>query len=157
MSLELYVTPANEDDVRFVANNMRQEDIEEAGALGLLPLDALLLSYYHAKVSYTLREPDGTPCAVLGASPGQYAPTWGAVWLLGTKGMSKHPKTVIKNSKQALDLLFEQSGYEVLYNYTYAENRLHHSWLRWLGFHFLREVNLPPFNKEFIEFVKLRN
>jgi hypothetical protein len=151
-----YIHPATEDDVRFIAANMRQADIEEAGALGLSPLDALMLSHHHAIKSYTLISPDGEPIAITGVSPSSMGDVWGAIWLLGTGGIEKFPKTFLRNSIPVLDLLYEETGRTVFHNFAYAENDLHLKWLRWLGFKFIRTVNLPPHDKDFVEFVRLR-
>jgi hypothetical protein len=51
--------------------------------------------------------------------------------------------------------MFKECGAEYVYNYTYAKNTVHHRWLKWLGFTFLRKVNLGPEGKPFIEFAKI--
>jgi hypothetical protein len=53
-------------------------------------------------------------------------------------------------------MLFDVTGDDAFYNYTYSRNTVHHKWLKWSGFTFLRKVTLPPLNKEFYEFVILR-
>lgn len=152
-----YVRSATAEDVEFVAAHMRRQDADEAGALGFSPLHALRMSRDNSIVSYTLTEPDGTPGAVLGVTPGSFGPQWGAVWLLGTPSIEKFPMTFLRHSKGVLDALFERTGKEGLYNFTHEANEVHHKWLRWLGFRFLRKVSLPPFDETFIEFAKLRN
>lgn len=151
-----YIRPATEDDVRFVASNMRQADIEEAGALGLSPLDAIMLSHLHALKSYSLISPKGETIAITGVSPSPLGDVWGAIWLLGTNGIEKYPQTFLRNSIPALDLLYEETGRTVFHNFAHASNALHLKWLKWLGFKFIRTVNLPPYDNEFVEFVRLR-
>lgn len=148
--------PATLADVAFVADHMRVEDIAECEAGGLSSSDALTLSYNSSLVVNALLEPHtGTPVAIVGVCPG-WKPKWGAIWLLGTPGIEKNRITFLRNSKPALASLYADSNKEVLYNYTFCENTVHHAWLRWLGFVFLRKVQLPPHGQPFYEFVKIR-
>jgi hypothetical protein len=151
-----FIRPTVDDDIRFVADHMRIEDVEEVLAQGSTPFDGLVRSRDNSTLCHTLIEPDGTPCALLGICPGYYAKS-GLIWLLGTQGIERNPITFLRHSKSALTELFEAGPYDFLYNYTYAKNQLHHKWLKWLGFKFLRTVEIPPFNKSFIEFVKIRD
>jgi hypothetical protein len=148
--------PATLDDVSFVATRMRVEDAAECHAGGMSPLDALTLSYETSLVVYALLEPVlQVPGAILGVCPGVY-PKWGAIWLLGTDAIRKYRTTFLRNSKPALAHLYEETQKDVLYNYTFCENTVHHAWLRWLGFTFLRKINLPPHGQPFYEFVKIK-
>ena len=63
-------------------------------------------------------------------------------------------RSFLRHSRPLLTQLF--ADYDALYNYTYERNTVHHNWLRWLGFVFLRRVELTP-NNFFYEFVKVRN
>lgn len=153
-----HLRPAQMEDVEYVAKHMRQADIDEVGALGFSPLDALEKSYVLSLINFTLLSPvDQCPIAVCGVGASPLHPEWGAVWLLGTDGIQDNRMTFLRHSKAALDLLFEASGRKLLYNYTHHKNALHHDWLRWLGFSFIRKVSLPPHGDNFIEFAKIRN
>lgn len=152
--MDRYVRPSIESDVAFIADHMRVEDVEEVRAAGSDPLNSLTFGLHHSKPCLTLLNGAGTPIAMCGVAPGAY-PNSGAIWLLGTQGIEDSSITFLRYSKQALELMFDQSGAEFTYNYTYAENHLHHRWLKWLGFTFLRRVSLGPEGKPFYEFVKL--
>lgn len=150
-----HVRPSTMEDCLFVAKNMREEDIAELKAsTGLDPLSALLTGLTDSDVCLTMIEPStGDPAGMLGVTPG-YAPMFGAIWLLGTPAIERNPITFLRHSKPVLQHLYEVTGYEAFYNYTHKPNELHHKWLRWLGFSFLREVQ---FNDDsFYEFVRLR-
>jgi hypothetical protein len=143
------------DDVDYIANNMRDADVKECEAGGFTSFAALLHSINTSIICKTLITPDTRePGAILGVCPG-FSPSWGAIWLLGTDSIKQHRVPFLRRSRQALAELYEESGKEVFYNYTFVENTVHHSWLRWLGFTFLRKV---PFHNgnEFYEFVKLK-
>jgi hypothetical protein len=145
------------DDVYYVSDNMREGDVEDCWAGGLSAYDALARSFENSTVAYTLFEPDSlVPAAVLGVSESPFDPSFGTIWMLGTDGIRKHRYRFLRNCKPFLKDLYEETGKQALYNYTYAGNTLHHAWLRWLGFTILREVELPPYGYPFYEFVGLK-
>ena len=148
--------PTNWDDVYFVADNMREEDQDECRACGRTPFDALSLSYETSIATHTLMTPEGIPAALLGVSEGFHGDNFGVVWMLGTDAIKKHKMHFLRNCKAGINDLFEDCEKEALYNYTFSENTLHHSWLKWLGFVFLRRVELPPYGHSFYEFVRLK-
>lgn len=149
--------PATWDDVYFVADFMREEDQDECRASGHVPVEALSLSHEKAIVSYTLLTPhEGHPAAIIGVGESSLGPQFGSIWMLGTDAIRKHKFTFLRNCKPFLQELYAETGMECFYNYTYADNQLHHAWLRWLGFKFIREVALPPYGHSFIEFVRLK-
>ena len=151
-----YTRPFDWKDADYVAQNMRIEDVEECAASGFTPLRALTLSAESAISLRTLVDPEGNQAAVLGVSPSSF-PRFGAVWMLGTPSIEKYKMTFLRNSKLSLPILYEETGYDALYNYTYANNSVHHAWLRWLGFTFFRNAELPPYKREFYEFIRLRD
>lgn len=150
-----FARPSTWDDVCYVSDFMRPEDIEECEAGGLTHFDALGRSFDRAIVAYTLVTPHGDPAAILGVSKSPYQ-GMGVVWMLGTDAIKRHKIQFLRNSRPFLERLYEETGHEAYYNYTYAKNDLHHSWLRWLGFTFIREVSLPPYDQPFYEFVRLK-
>lgn len=150
-----YLRPSVSEDVEFLANRLREEDIEEVFASNNRPFDALSHGLAVSTPCYTLVDRSGVPIGMMGITKGSYTNS-GIIWLLGTKGIEDNSMAFLRNSKPVLDQLFTNTGYGLLYNYTYVKNELHHKWLRWLGFTFLRTITLPTTGKEFIEFVKLR-
>jgi len=145
-----YLRRSDWSDVWYLSAHLRPEDVAECEAHGRTPLDALAEGLEKSDVCYTLLDPSGTPAGMLGVGSG------GCIWLLGTPGIEKHSMTFLRHSRAVLEELYRETGYDLLYNYTFIDNELHHRWLRWLGFSFLRTVQLPPHNKLFIEFGRLR-
>lgn len=144
------------DDVEFVARFMRQHDKEEVGALGFSPLDALIHGYENSSVCYTGLTPDSyDPLCIMGIVPSTEFPDFGLIWLLGTPAIEKHGWRFLSMSRPMLAELFETTGYEGFYNYTYKANREHHRWLRWLQFKFIREITTPT-GHQFYEFARLK-
>lgn len=149
------VRPSTLEDCRFVADNMRTEDIAESWAASRLsPYDALCLSRNSSPVCLTLIEPDtGNPAALLGVNV-EADPMFGAIWLLGTPAIERFPITFLRHCKPMLSQLYDETRCEAFYNYTHKPNSVHHRWLKWLGFIFIREVIIN--DESFYEFVRLR-
>jgi hypothetical protein len=145
-------------DCEYVAANMRKEDVLEVSAFNHTPEDALYLGLEHSAASYTLVNPKGEPIAVLGVTP-QYnidlpKEDTGMIWLLGTPGIEKYGYRFLRYSKEALQELYDKTDFELFFNYTHTDNFVHHKWLKWLGFKFIRRVNIG--NSGFIEFARLK-
>ena len=151
-----FYRPTTWDDVQFIAKHMREGDKEECRAGGFSPLEALSQSFELSIVSYTLNTPDGVPAAITGVSPSSIGANIGVIWMLGTDDISKHKIYALRRCKPFIANLYDELGMDCFYNCTYIKNKLHHSWLRWLGFTFLRTVTLPPDGQEFLEFVRLK-
>lgn len=142
-------------DVELLSQNLRERDVEECLAQGRTPLHALTFGFQHSRSLYTLVSPEGVPFGMLGVGDSPY-PGLGAIWMLGSKDLERFPMTLVRQSRPVLDRLFLETPYDGFYNHVYAKNTLHIEWLKWLGFSLLRTVQLPPFQRDFIEFVKLR-
>lgn len=154
--MERYVRPSVASDVAYIADHMRAKDIEEVEACGHTAYQALALGLDRSDPCYTLQDFEGTPIAMCGVTP-SWVQGSGMIWMLGTPGIEECRITFLKYSRPALEMLYEQSGCDLLFNYTYAENTVHHEWLKWLGFSFLRKVEMPPQGRHFYEFARLRS
>jgi len=145
------------DDVNFVSDNMRTEDRDECVAGGLTPHDALSKSFQNCNLAYSLVRPvDFVPAAILGVSESPISKRLGILWMLGTEDIAKYKITFLRRCKPFLNILYDEANKEGFYNYTYSKNTLHHDWLHWLGFKFLRSIHLPPHGETFLEFVSIR-
>lgn len=142
------------DDVVYLAENLRDRDVEELESTGLTPFQALSEGFKLSKPCFTLLSAKGEAVGMMGVGPGHG--NFGAIWMLGAKGIEEYPMTLLKNSRKALQTLWDQTEYQGFFNYVYSKNQLHIDWLKWLGFTFLRTVQIGPYNRDFIEFVKLR-
>lgn len=151
-----YFVPPTREDIEYVATNMRPEDVEECHANGQTPLYALTVGVNVSRLSFALVDDNRVPVAILGVTEG-ISKDWGLIWLLGTPGIETNQLKFLRHCRYGLKRMFEESGFEVFYNYTYAKNDVHHRWLRWLGFSFLRKLSLPPHNEEFYEFARLKD
>lgn len=150
-----HITAPRDGDIEHVAHHMRANDAKECEALGFTPLQALSDSVKYSLRSYTLLDHQEAPVAMLGVGRG-IIPEWGMIWLLGTKGIEENPMTFLRHSPPVLQRLFKETGKDVLYNYTHVNNELHHKWLKWLGFKFIRRTEYGPYNELFYEFTRMR-
>ncbi len=149
------IRPATWDDVMFIAENMRQADIGECRAGNLSPLDALTHSMDASIIAQTVLAPDTLkPGCIMGVCGSDYGPSWGAIWLLGTDDIARHRVPFLRRSKKVLANLYEDTGREVFYNYTWVNNHVHHTWLRWLGFTFFPATQFQY--GRFYPFVKIK-
>lgn len=143
------IRQSTKQDMTRVAIEMREEDVNECFANGHFPLDALYLGFNNG-ITYTLLEPSGKPAGVLGVTKSHPVANDGLIWMLGTPAIEKYPMTFLRRCKPVLDRLYDESGCDLLWNHTHKPNTVHHKWLKWLGFSFLREVG------DFYEFARLK-
>ncbi len=138
-------------DIDYLLAHMRPEDVAECLGGGSSPNEALAYGFMASTRCLTLIEPgNGAPAAMLGVTPSEYDCA-GKIWLLGTSAIERYPMTFLRHSREVLGQLYGR--YTLLYNFTFVENEMHHRWLKWLGFVFLRKVELTP-DKFFYEFVR---
>lgn len=147
--MEELVRKAWPEDIHFLAATMREEDVNECYASGHFPKDALFLGF-HNGITYTLMEPNGPIAGMLGVTKSHPEAKDGLVWMLATPAIEQYPMTFLRRCKPVLDRLYDESGCELLWNHTHKPNTVHHKWLKWLGFSFLREVG------DFYEFARLK-
>jgi hypothetical protein len=102
------------------------------------------------------------------ATPGEVELIWGVepithpgdlrvgqVWMLSSPAIYQFPQVFAKHVKDGWEDL--HSRYDVLTNFTYAENHGHHKLIKWLGGKFIRQVDeFGVAQLPFIEFVSVR-
>jgi hypothetical protein len=82
-------------------------------------------------------------------------PDWGIIWMLSSPSIYTHPVELAKNVRDQWTLAHEK--YEVLTNFTYAENHGHHKMILWLGGRFLRRIeHFGAAGLPFLEFASIR-
>ena len=146
------IVPAREDDFEILARNIRDMDrLEVESVLGLTVEEAF--PQLHAESLRTRAGyHDGALVAVWGITAPTVISRTGTPWLLATKHLEASPaarREVLRGSRREFDKLVE--GYEMLWNYVHAENRVAIRWLRWLGFTF-PDVRLTIGGQPFLYF-----
>ena len=131
------ITAPSSASVRFLAENMRKDDVAEVKAMsGMGPLEALLLGVDLSAEAYVAWAHSEEPVAIFGVIPVPSLPDrpQASIWLLGTEGIVKHRFRFHKVSLQIVEK-FNQT-YGLLSNMVDLRNRAHLKWLHALGFQF---------------------
>jgi hypothetical protein len=136
--VEGYVQRATLEDVTFIAKNLRQADRMECDAtLAMPPEWCLPQSVGAGRDVWTFHAPGGLPIGVFGADPTSI-PEVAIVWMVSTGEIKKHTREFLTKCVPVIDGLNDQ--YPIITNMVDARNTLHHRWLKWLGFSFLRRI-----------------
>lgn len=152
-----YVRSATVADAVSIAPNLREADRNEVRAyLGVDPEVALPLSVGQREgQSWTMVGDNGELIGLFGVEPVALHPNFGIVWMVATDGLKNYRMQFLRECREWLDHMHDL--YPLLGNYTDCRNTLHHRWLKWMGFSFLRVI--PEFgteNRPFIQFARLR-
>ena len=143
-------------DVSYVADGMREPDVEEVKAQsGLSPHGSLLYSFFMSKPCKTIVGRHGRPIGMWGVVPD--GSTAGRIWMLGRSEMLTDVADKWEFLRQSrIHLANLQDKYPVLFNFVDARNTVHLRWLRWMGFTFInRHDNFGPEQRTFYEFVRI--
>lgn len=141
------------EDVRPLAANLRPSDTSEIFAASGLSNEAALKLGLQGDVCKTICDSEGNPVAIFGTNPTEVEGL-GSIWMVATTGFNKVQRQFLRECRDGISDLGKK--YKALYNYTDARNKLHHRWLKWCGFVFIKQHN--NFGKQgepFIEFIKI--
>ena len=151
-----FVRPAEPEDCSIIASNMRKEDVAEVWAASHhSPLDALTTGFVHSHPPMTIIKSPNIPVGMFGSIPMSFGqPTTAGIWMLGTDEIWDVRFQFLRESRHWLREVSEE--YDLVYNVIDKRNELHIRWLRWLGFHLIREIpDFGPDKMPFIEFVRI--
>lgn len=134
-----FVQRATVEDVTYIAKNLRQADRMECDAtLAMPPELALPRAVRDGQRVWTFHRNDGLPVGVFGADPTPI-PEVGIVWMVSTDEIELHKREFLVESKPYVLAL--NDDFPIITNMVDARNTLHHRWLKWLGFAFLRRID----------------
>ena len=140
------------EDIKYLAPRLRYEDKREIlASVGLIPLDALLFSYYNSDLVFTIVSPKDEPVAIFGV--GALGNGVGGIWLLATDNLKDIKFAFLKENKKVINFL--NTKYKILWNFVDCRNSLHIKWLKWCGFKFINKKNVGVLNKPFYEVIKI--
>jgi hypothetical protein len=121
-----------EQSIRFIADNMRDEDVKEVWASNrYTPFEALDSSVEASDFS-TVVVIDGVPCSVFGLLVSDILTGTGVPWLLSSSEILKHKSELLRQSPRIISEMLTISP--KLNNYVHTENKVSIQWLQWLGF-----------------------
>lgn len=143
----LYAREATSADYRFLANHLREEDVEEIWAASEEnPLEALARGYKESQMCFVICNDIG-PIAIFGfRDEGLVA----YPWLLATPWINKHRLELLRKAPGFLDLC----AYPLLTNEVDVRNTLHMRWLKLLGFTFIGSDE-PRGGTHFRQFIRV--
>ena len=147
-----YLRKANLEDLRYVANNMREEDkLEAYYQSGQEPLQALQFTYICSNINMAIADDNDQPIGLCGVVSG------GGIWMVATDKLFENKKykiQLIRKGREWVDNLLK--SYKILYNFVYAENTSAIKWLKSLGFTFIQyHEKYGMQNKPFYEFLRI--
>lgn len=139
------IRKATLDDVAHIATNLLPEDEREiVEGAGLNPVLSMFLDI-HTSDSVVFFTPDSTYAGIAGVSSD------GCIWMHCTPAVKSIPILFCKEARSWIDGLH----HPLLYNCADIRNTLHLKLLKHLGFKFLRVRPFGPYNRYFVEFVRL--
>ncbi len=154
MRTESFVREATEADLSSLLPRLRRADRDEIiGITGAPPELALPGCVQFSDTALALCTPDGVVHGLLGVNRLQGGEDVGQVWMFLSDEVFNRKHAFLRRSPVVLEALHKV--YPLLTNLVDERNTAHITWLRWLGFTFLRRVELGPFKLPFIEFARL--
>lgn len=129
--MKIRVSKPTEEDIQYIAENMRGADKKEIWlADRSRPYAALKYCVQLSDKAYVLRA-DDKPVFIFGVEREGLSDV-GKVWMLSTDKINDVKCEVAFLSKKYVLLLTK--GFDKVYNYVYCENKISLKWLEWLGF-----------------------
>ena len=147
-----FVRQARAEDVQVLAANLRPADLAEIkAASGNAPEAALLTGLQNGPCKVACL-PSGTPAAMFGVVP--VTPGAGAVWMVATNEFRLMQGFFLRECRGELAKLI--ADYPLTFNYTDARNKVHHRWIKWMGYTIIkRHETFGHEGRPFLEFVKI--
>lgn len=148
-----YIRKAHLNDIPELSENMRDADIAEVrAASGCCPKMATFVGIMAGNTS-VICLPDDTPVGVFGVHP-THTEGLGVIWMLATKEFKQVHKQFLR---ECLGVIEEHcKPYKAVFNFTDARNTVHHRWIKWSGFTFIKRHEQFGFEKRpFLEFVRI--
>jgi len=147
-----HLRKASLQDLRYVADNMREVDkLEALYQTGQEPQQALQFTYMCSKVNMAIADDNDQPIGLCGVVHG------GVIWMVGTDKLFENKKykiQLIRKGREWVESLLK--SYDILYNFVYAENDSAIKWLRSLGFTFINyHEKYGIQGKPFYEFLRI--
>ena len=126
------IVPAHTDHIFWLAENMRQADVDEVAAEGGRGPYAALRDSLNASAAAWTGLVNDEPVCVFGVSPTDILGGTGSPWLLGTDKVERYAVTFLRLNKKYVAKMLELFPH--LVNYVDVRNETSIRWLRWLGF-----------------------
>jgi len=130
-SLKSYIRDSVEEDIKWVAKDMRDIDKYECWVVSHCTGDQALENGFKNSLVCKTGVINNEPVAMFGITD-MLQKDVGLVWLLGTNRVPQAKELFITTAKDTVNGLLEYRP--VLFNYVYARNWVAIKWLKFLGF-----------------------
>ncbi len=149
------VREARAEDVKSLANRLREKDAEEVMAEGFSSAeDALRFAFENASLVLTA-EFEGVPVAMFGLVPTSLVSDVAQAWFLGAPELARIKKTFVRLSRVVIKMMLERHA--VLYNIVDCRYPEAISWLESLGAKFEPPLPCGPKGLPFRQFTIRRS
>lgn len=132
------VTRSTFNDASELEKNLRAADRAElVDITGASALECLTGSVLFGSPAYTLRTHSGGMIGIVSVVPVGIG--GGIISMSGTPLIEENRASFLRGSRDVLSHL--EARFDTLYNVCDARNEVHHRWLKWLGFTFIRKID----------------
>jgi len=148
------ILKSTEDHAKSLAPRLRDADLNELKAHGLVDIENALVSGVRDSIEcYTVwNKKDDKAIAVFGSGDIENIPYSGYVWMLGSDDISKIKLEFLRHCKEWLAKLLRR--YRIVYNIIDVRNEVHIKWLKYMGFELGTEITRNGY--KFRKFWKVR-
>lgn len=144
------VRKPTQDDVEYLIDHVRPEDIEEVDAFDGSTVEQSLREIPDLLENSEVWEVDGKIVAMFGVTPVKEYEGVGVIWMLATSEFEKYSKMFAVRCKKVVENMID--GYEFVYNYVHSKNEKSIEWLQWLGFKTYEPLRMGPKGEYFTRF-----
>lgn len=152
--MKVHVRQSTQDDIEYLCDNLRPEDMEEVLASHGSTREALQMGFDESEECWTITVKDtGEIAGIYGLA--KYDNTMAVPWLLTTPAIKKVWLPFLRGSRKWVEEA--NNKYPLLTNAVDADYTVAINWLRFVGFTFIKKhEKWGVGNKPFLEFVRIR-
>lgn len=125
------VRKPTKDDVEYIINHIRPEDVEEVDAFSGETIRNVLETTPDLLNKSQVWEVDGRVVCIFGVNPINDM-KMGIIWMLATTEFEKYSRMFAVRCKKVVDEMID--GFDFVLNYVHSKNKKSIEWLSWLGF-----------------------
>ena len=145
------IREATIEDAIYVSQNLRDADREELAGLGHNPFQ-VILGFHFCEDAFTVLNHQKEIAGIGGFIPDGAGNAY--IWVLCTPALESMKYTFFRRARAEIEKRSEPY-YNMLYAYCDSRNKLHHRFLKYMGFKALRAVPQAPYHIPYLEVVKL--
>lgn len=130
--VELDFNMTTDDDIKFVADNMRDFDVAEVLAAGSESVHQSLVDSVELSKTAVAVSHDGVTILIFGLVKPSLISKSGVIWMLGANQSLNYKRELMVYTRRVIKEMLNEC--DELYNYVHDENKVSIKWLKALGF-----------------------